>query len=114
MMHTEATVPSTLPPPMPLSYEQDLKSHAFVDFINQTAPPAVSLTEPLDSPQQPPPPQYSNYIPHPAYHQVTNEEQQFYSTVRSTYPSYPYPYGLPPYPSLALETGTSDRSADAI
>lgn len=104
MMHTEPTIPSTLPPPLPLPYEQDLKSHAFVDFINQTASTGVSLGEPLDSSQQQQQ-QYSNYIPHPSYHQSTNEEQQFYSTARATYPSYPYPYGLPPYPSLALDTG---------
>ena len=97
MMHSEPIVSTTLPPPLPLSYEQDLKSNAFLDF---THPPPPPLLDPLDSPQQ----QYSNFIHHPSYHQVNNEDQ-FYSTGRSTYPSYPYPYALPPYPSLTLETG---------
>ena len=91
MMHNEPST-QTLPPPLPLSYDQETKSNNFLDFTNHH--------QSLDTNDHQ---QYSSFIPHNAYHHSTSDEQ-FYSTPRNSFPSYPYPYSLP-YPSLALDGG---------
>ena len=99
MMHNEPSI-QTLPPPLPLSYEQETKSNGFLDF-NPTHHQSI---DPNDSSQQQ---QYSNFLQHnPTYHHphLTSDEQ-FYSTTRNSFSSYPYPYSLPPYPTLAIDSG---------
>lgn len=97
MIHNEPSA-QTLPPPLPLPYEQDTKSNGFHDFPHHTHHHHHQSIEPID-PQQ----QYSNFIQHNTYHHPTPDEQ-FYSTARNSFSSYPYPYSLP-YPSVALESG---------
>ena len=101
-MHNEQ-VTQQLPPPLPLSYEQDTKSNGFIDFIHphhhhQQQQQQHQLIEGIDAQQ------YANFMPHPAYHHGSAEEQ-FYASGRTSYPPYPYPYALPPYPSLTLDAG---------
>ncbi|CAF0863484.1 unnamed protein product [Rotaria sordida] len=98
MMHNEPSA-QTLPPPLPLSYEQETKSNGFHDFTNHHHHPHQhqhQSLDPIDSQQQ-----YSNFIQHNTYHHPTSDEQ-FYSTTRNSFTSYPYPYSLP-YPSLTLD-----------
>ena len=97
MIHNEPSS-QTLPPPLPLSYEQESKSNAFLDFTNHHHP---SLD--LSDPQQ----QYNNFNPHHAYHHPPSDEH-FYSNTRNSFPSYSYPYSLP-YPSLALDSGRNEK-----
>jgi hypothetical protein len=98
MMHNEL-VSQPLPPPLPLSYEQDPKTNAFVEFIN----PHHHQQQPIDTVDSQ---QYANFIPHPNYHHHhMSPDEQFYSAGRNAYQSYSYPYALPPYPSLTLDTG---------
>jgi hypothetical protein len=115
MMHNELVSPN-LPPPLPLGYEEGNKSHGFLDFIHQH--PSLGSTashtahahvhsqnstlpmETLDGHV----PQYANFMAHSSYHPNTADDQ-FYNTGRSSYPSYPYPYPLPSYPSISLDTG---------
>jgi hypothetical protein len=92
MMHNEPST-QTLPPPLPLSYEQETKSNGFLDFTNHH-----QSIDPIDSQQQ-----YSNFIQHNTYHHSTPDEQ-FYPTTRNSFSSYPYPYSLP-YPSLTVDSG---------
>ncbi|CAF0772071.1 unnamed protein product [Adineta steineri] len=92
MMHNEPST-QTLPPPIPLSYEQDTKANGFIDFNNH------HQSIDINDPQQ----QYSNFLQHNTYHHPTPDEQQFYSATRNSFPSYPYPYSLP-YPPLTLDS----------
>ncbi|CAF0774880.1 unnamed protein product [Adineta ricciae] len=96
MMHNEPST-QTLPPPLPLSYEQEAKSNGFADFPNHHHHHHHQPID-LNDPQQ----QYSNFVQHNPYHHPTSDEQ-FYSTTRNSFPTYPYPYSLP-YPSLTLDT----------
>ena len=104
MIHNEPSS-QTLPPPLPLAYEQESKSNAFLDFTNHHHHLHSQHSSPLDLPD--PQQQYSNFNPHHPYHHPTSDEH-FYSTTRNTFPSYSYPYSLP-YPSLALDSGTNRR-----
>ncbi|CAF1237931.1 unnamed protein product [Rotaria sp. Silwood1] len=100
-MHNEPST-QTLPPPLPLSYEQETKSNGFHDFTNHHhhhLHQQHQSLDPIDSQQQQ---QYSNFIQHNTYHHPTSDEQ-FYSTTRNSFTSYPYPYSLP-YPSLTLDS----------
>jgi len=93
-MHNEpSTQTLPLPPPLPLSYEQETKSNGFLDFPNHH--PSLDSNEHQ---------QYSNFIPHNAYHHSASDEQ-YYPSTRNSFSSYAYPYSLP-YPSLALDTGS--------
>lgn len=104
MMHNEPS-PKTLPPPLPLPYEQETKSNGFLDFTNHHHPHHSHHhhhhPQPIDAidNQQ----SYSNFIQHNAYHHPTSDEQ-FYSTTRNSFPSYSYPYSIS-YPPLALDSG---------
>jgi hypothetical protein len=91
MMHNEPST-QTLPPPLPLSYEQGTKSNSFLDFTNHHH----QSIDTIDHQQQ-----YSNFIQHNAYHHPPSDEQ-FYSTTRNSFPSYPYSI---PYPSLTFDSG---------
>jgi hypothetical protein len=107
-MHSEPAA-QILPPPIPLSYEQENKGNNFLDFVHpqhhhqpqQQQQQQQQLAEPLDCQSQ----QYSNFIGHPPPYQHATVDEQFYSTGRHVYPSYAYPYTLPPYSSLTIETG---------
>ncbi|CAM4762680.1 unnamed protein product [Rotaria magnacalcarata] len=97
MMHNEPST-QTLPPPLPLSYEQETKSNVFHDFPHHHHHHHLrqQSIDPIDSQQQ-----YSNFIQHNPYHHATSDEQ-FYSAARNSFSSYPYPYSLP-YPSLGID-----------
>ncbi|CAF1635048.1 unnamed protein product [Rotaria magnacalcarata] len=97
MMHNEPST-QTLPPPLPLPYEQETKSNVFHDFPHHHHHHHLrqQSIDPIDSQQQ-----YSNFIQHNPYHHATSDEQ-FYSAARNSFSSYPYPYSLP-YPSLGID-----------
>lgn len=105
MMHSE-TIPTSLPPPLALNYEQEAKASGFFDLIH----PQVQLNnDSIDSQTA----HYQNYAIHSAYphshHPHThphhsNPDDQFYGAGRNPYPSYGYPYGLSGYSSISIET----------